>query len=91
MQYPSCQINSPFTIHTSNATFYHRRKTMLVNHAQRLRDTPFYADFPRTEFENRIFRVRQDGISTSPQGSWGKPGLRYDSLYPLWLPQNVMN
>lgn len=31
---------------------------MLVNHAQRLWPTPLYADFPRTEYENRVARAR---------------------------------
>ncbi len=31
---------------------------MLVKHAQRLWPTPLYADFPRSEYENRIARAR---------------------------------
>lgn len=32
---------------------------MLLKHAQRLWGTPLYADFPRTEYENRIARARK--------------------------------
>jgi hypothetical protein len=31
---------------------------MLVKHAQRLWPTPLYADFPRSEYDNRMKNIR---------------------------------